>query len=119
MVACRIADFAVTAVRLDGSTEYTARGGSVHKAVQALTSQLEPLRSRLAACRETATLGLERPTVNLTDDRFLGPPELPTKVREALKAALGPSGSELKRAPLATSASVGSGNKAHEDTSLA
>ncbi len=118
VLASRVADFSVTAALPGGDTEYAARGGPAHKAVQEVVAQLVPLKAKIGEWGDPARLGVERPAAPLNEDRFVGPQEWRDKVKLALASNFGPTGTESKRLPRATSASVGSGNKLMKDPEL-
>lgn len=118
VVAGRISDFSVTAALSDGSKEYAAHSAPAHKAVQDLVSRFVPLKAQIGEWGTKERTGVDRPVVELTSDKFVGSPEWMDKVKKALQASFGPTGIEIKRPPIVTSAAIGSGNMLQKDPSL-
>lgn len=118
VVAGRISDFSVTAALSDGSKEYAAHSAPAHKAVQDLVSRFVPLKAQIGEWGTKERTGVDRPVVELTHDKFVGPPEWVEKVLKALQASFGPTGVEIRRQPIVTSAAVGSGNMLQKDPAL-
>lgn len=118
VVAGRISDFSVTAALSDGSKEYATHSAPAHKAVQDLVSRFVPLKAQIGEWGTKERTGVDRPVVELTSDKFVGPPEWMEKVKKALQASFGPTGTEIKRPPIVTSAAIGSGNMLQKDPAL-
>lgn len=62
--------------------------------------------------------GVDRPVVESTHDKFVGPPEWVEKGIEGASVLIGPTGVEIRRQPIVTSAAVGSGNMLQKDPAL-
>ena len=118
IVAGRICDFSVTAALSDGSREYAAHSAPAHKAVQDLVSRFVPLKSQIGEWGTKAKIGVDRPIVVLTEDKFVGAAEWKEKTKKALQASFGSSGEEIRRLPNVTSAAIGSGNMLQKDPDL-
>lgn len=118
VVAGRISDFSVTAALSDGSREYAAHSAPAHKLVQDLVSRFVPLKAQIGEWGTKAKIGIDRPWVALTDDKFVGDAEWKEKVKKALQASFGENGKETKRSPIVTSAAIGSGNMLQKDPTL-
>ncbi len=110
VVATRIVDFSVSATLDDGTTELAARGGPAHKAAQDVASRLIALRQRLGDWNSKERLGMARPVAPIVDDKMVGDDDWNRKIRSALVEAFGPTGHEVCRQPLVTSASIASAN---------
>ncbi|WP_437854606.1 phosphorylase family protein [Sorangium sp. So ce363] len=85
VVSTRIIDFSVEAVLKDGSHEYVAGGGPIHREAAMLAANLPAIKDELGAWNTPESIGAPRPRVELTPERFYGDQDWQEKVRASLE----------------------------------
>jgi nucleoside phosphorylase len=113
VAALRLTDFSVRAAMKDHSTEYAVAGGPMLKLVQDRLALLPAMEDILGDWNSPASIGMDRPPVDLSPSNFYGDDEWQKKVERSLSRHYGPSA--IPRAPLVTTGAIVSGDTLVKD----
>ncbi|WP_437974923.1 hypothetical protein WMF11_43100 [Sorangium sp. So ce295] len=89
VVSTRIVDFSVEALLHDGSFEHAVTGGAVHREAAILAANLPAVEAELGPWNTSASIQVQRPTVDLAPENFYGDEAWQEKVRKTLQHHFG------------------------------
>jgi nucleoside phosphorylase len=111
VVSTRIVDFSVEALLKDGSYEHAVTGGPLHPDAADLAINLPALEAALGPWNVSESIGMERPSVDLSPGHFYGDDNWQKKVRDAITAHF----RDPPRAPIFTDGVIASSDKLVKD----
>ena len=112
VVSTRFHDFSVEAVLQDRAPEYALTGGPVHKQAAALAANLPALKATLGAWSTAASIGVERPPIDVKAAMTYGDKAWRARVKKALtRQASRPE-------PIVTAGAIASSDRLIKDTEV-
>lgn len=112
VVSTRFHDFSVEAVLQDRAPEYALAGGPVHKHAAALAANLPALKATLGAWSTAASIGVERPPIDVKAGTTYGDKAWQARVKKALtRQATRPE-------PIVTAGAIASSDRLIKDTEV-
>ena len=115
VVSTRIHDFTVETVTADHDREYAVAGGPIHPAAGKIIANLGARRGDLGAWSDRATLGADRPRVEIRDDAIHGDEAWRARVRDSLH---GHFRDDQTRDPIFVTAPIASSDRLVKDADV-
>src|SRR6266851_103106 len=113
VVASKMINLTVRAANPDGSDGYATSASELHPDVERVVLNLEGDASCYGEWNSVASIGMERPKVNLAKRNFKGPADWQSKTREALAKYFGTKGQD--RQPIVIDGPIASGSALMKD----
>ena len=114
VVATRLIDFSVNAAVEGKRVEYATTGESISKQVQDRLALLRAITKELGDWNSEASIGMPKPEVILSDEKFYGSDAWKEKVNESLTGHFGPKA--LARPPKVTTGAIATSDTLVKDT---
>jgi nucleoside phosphorylase len=114
VVASKFTDFSVKAALEARTAQYAVGGGPLHKEVQDYLALLPAIKDELGAWNSRASIGTNKPPVDLTTATFYGDRDWQEKVRKSLMRHFGTS--SLARPPLVIMGTIASSDTLVKDS---
>jgi nucleoside phosphorylase len=116
VVATRLADFSVTAALEGRKAQLAVSGGPMHKQVQDKVALIAAMETEFGEWNTDQSLGMARPPVELTEEKFYGDDQWRTTVKESMTRHF--ESSVPLRPPRITTGAIASSDTLVKDSQL-